>query len=76
MAEPFEVLMGLYKPRIGGGNFQPDVFTRGANQMLVKAAVALGVATEEQMTAGFKVLDDAYDQRVEAAIARAEARDA
>jgi hypothetical protein len=71
----FEDLLKLYQPNVGKGNFQPDVFWRGANEMLAKVIVTLGLATEDEVTARFRKLDEEAWQRGEEAIARANARE-
>jgi hypothetical protein len=69
------VLLKLYRPNTGRGNFQPDVANRGANRILVKIAAALAIASEQEIAEHFKRLDTEALERSEAAIARAEAAD-
>jgi hypothetical protein len=75
MAPRIEALLKLYSPNTSRGNFMADVANRGANRMLVQVAVALEIASEEEMAAHFKRLDTEAWEQTEAAIARVEAEE-
>jgi hypothetical protein len=73
--QQLEALLKLYHPNTGKGNFQGDVYWRGQNVMLVKVIATLELASEEEVEARFRKLDEEAWQRGEEAIARANARD-
>lgn len=70
-----ELLLALYKPSTGTGNFMPDVANRGGNRIVAAALVKLGLATDDEVQREFRRLDNEYEERSQAAIDRANARD-
>jgi hypothetical protein len=72
--QQLEALLKLYRPNVGKGNFQGDVSWRGGNEMLATVIVTLGLATEDEVKARFRKLDEEAWQRGEEAVARANAR--
>lgn len=65
-------LLALYHPLTPRGNFQPDIAHRGANEMLSRAIVVLGFATEAEVAAEFRRRDDEAYERSEAFIRKME----
>jgi hypothetical protein len=52
-----ERLLKLYKPNVGKGNFMPDVHARGANELLGRVLVTLGLTSARGVEAHFRALD-------------------
>lgn len=65
-----ETLLALYRPNVGRGNFQADVAGRGANRMLARVIVALGLASDSEVAAAFRERDAEHSQRSEAYLER------
>lgn len=65
-----EMLLALYLPNVGRGNFMADVANRGRNDMLRKVIVTLDLASEVEAARHFRRLDDEAYERSQRAIAR------
>jgi hypothetical protein len=51
-------LYALYKPGIGGGNYQADVRNRGWNAAIAKVLEELGLDIPKRIERRFKVMDE------------------